>query len=137
MKRAIALLLFAAVPALAQVTSPPPAVPSKEAATCPDCGVVRSIRSIQKEARPVPADSTKPSGLVATIPLGSSGAKHGAKPQVGSSSDLGRDVVPEASTWEVIVRLDDGRFRVVVLDESPNLRVGDKVKVEDGKVVLR
>ena len=138
MKRAIALLILAAGPAFAQVTAPPPAVPMKDAATCPDCGIVRSIRSVQKESRPVPSDASKPSGLVATIPLGSAGAKSGAKPQVGSSSDLGRDAVPEVTTWEVIVRLDDGRFRVVILDESPaNLRVGDKVKVEEGKIVPR
>ena len=132
MKRALALLIAVTVPALAQV-APPPAVPSREAATCPDCGVVRSIRSIHKEGRPVPADSQKPSGLVATIPLGTSNPK----PQIGSSSDLGRDSVPEITTWEVVVRLDDGRYRIVILDEPGNLRVGDKVKVEEGKIQPR
>ena len=127
------MLMLATAPALAQVTTPPPVVPSKEAATCPDCGVVRSIRSIHKEGRPVPADSQKPSGFVATIPLGTSNPK----PQIGSSSNLGRDSVPEITTWEVIVRLDDGRFRVVILDDPGNLRVGDKVKVEEGKIQPR
>jgi hypothetical protein len=133
MNRLLALLILASAPALAQAPATPSVVKPKAAASCPDCGVVRSIRSVQKEARPLPADSQKPSGFVATIPLGSSGAK----PQIGSSAELGRDSVPETTTWEVVVRLDDGRFRVLLLEDPGNLRVGDKVLVEGTKITLR
>jgi hypothetical protein len=37
----------------------------------------------------------------------------------------------------VIVRLDDGRFRVFVLDEAPEVQQDDKVRIEEGRVVPR
>lgn len=129
MKTAFALLLLAALPAFAQAPAAPTRAPDQKA--CADCGVVRSVRAITKEARPA-ADAAKPSGLVASIPL------RGAEPaKLGSSTRLGKDQVTLMETWEVIVRLDDGRFRVVTLDEPTDLREGDKVRFEQGKPVRR
>ena len=133
MRAAVAVLLFAAVPALAQTpAAPAPAVPSKGAATCADCGVVNSVRTVTKTPRQDPDADDKPSGLVATVPLGGSG-----KPQLGSSTKLGREASVATTRWEVIVRLDDGRFRVLMLDEEPTVRKGDKVRVEQNRVELR
>ncbi|APV48452.1 hypothetical protein BWI17_01385 [Betaproteobacteria bacterium GR16-43] len=96
--------------------------------------MVRTIRAIKKEERPTAADNTKPSGLVATIPFG----KGAGAPTLGSSTkEGGKDSVTVFTRWEVVVRLDDGRFRVVMLDEEPELREGDKVRIDEGRVVLR
>ena len=115
-----------AVPAWAQTTTPPPAVPNKAAATCPDCGVVRSVRVIKRDIGAPNTSEGKPSGLVATIPLG----EGGGKPQIGSSSKIGADKVVSSETWEVTVRLDDGRFRILTMDDQPDFKEGDKVRID-------
>src|SRR5262252_4620121 len=118
----VATLLAAAIPAWAQAPAPaPPAVPMKGA--CVECGVVRSVKILTREATST-ANEAKPSGLVATIPLG----KTDEKPHIGSSSKLGRDVVTKMQSWEVTIRFDDGRFKVMTLNEDPELREGDKVR---------
>ena len=89
-----------------------------------------SVRSVTKQAAPNVQNESKPSGLVASIPLGG-----GGKPQVGSSSKIGRDVPDVSQSWEVIVRLDDGRYRVVVLDTQPIVDKGDRVRVDEGRLV--
>jgi hypothetical protein len=118
MRVLLAVLLASAASAFAQ--APP----------CADCGVVRSVRSITKEIRPSAAqEETKPSGLVASIPL------KGGKAQVGSSSNIGKDAPTTVQTWEVVVRMEDGKFRVVVLDDSPGLVEGEKVRFYKGKLI--
>ena len=44
---------------------------------------------------------------------------------------------PPVVSYEVVVRLDDGRFQLVVQDDAEGLREGDKVRIDRGKVVLR
>jgi len=123
MRAALGLaMLVAATAVLAQVPAAPPG-------PCADCGVVRSVRAIEKEAAPAPVDDTKPSGLVLRI--------EGGQAKVGSSTHIGKEEVRTTTRWEVIVRLDDGRFRVLMLDAQPTIREGDKVRVEEGRVILR
>ena len=119
MRFLLAIVWLAAAGAMAQ--EPP---------VCADCGVVRSVRSITKEIRPSQAqEETRPSGLVASIPL------KGGKPEIGSSSHIGKDAPTTVQTWEVVVRMGDGKFRVIVLDESPELREGEKVRFLRGRLL--
>ena len=37
--------------------------------------------------------------------------------------------------YRVTVRMDDGSFRTISLSSPPNLAVGDKVRVVEGKLV--
>ena len=127
MKAVLAIFLLATVPAFAQA----PSSESVKKGSCAECGVVRSVRAVTKETRPPESQDNKPSGLVATVPLG------GGKPQVGSSTKLGKDAPTVSTTWEVIVRLDDGRFRLFVLDEQPDVAQDDKVRIEEGRIVPR
>jgi len=132
MRLILACIVMAVAPAWAQAPAPSPssAVPDKGA--CADCGVVRSVRRVKREIRPDASTESKPSGLVAEIPLG------GGKPKVGSSARVGGDVVSTSETWEITVRLDDGRFRMIVVDKAPDLREGDKVRIEpNGQLKLR
>lgn len=123
MRLAFALVLFAATTAAAQA-------PSAGVPACQECGEVRSVRSITKEIRPSQAqEETKPSGFVASIPL------KGGKAQIGSSSHIGKEAPTTVQTWEVVVRMGDGKFRVVVLDESPELQEGDKVRFYRGRML--
>ena len=87
---------------------------------------------IRKELQPTPSTESRPSGLVASVPLG------GGKPQVGSSNKYGKDAVTISESWEVTVRLDDGRFRLLRLGEEPDVREGDKVRIDaNGAITLR
>ena len=129
MKSWLAVLAVMAAPlVLAQSLPDPNKPPAPPAVTCSECGVVSSIRSITKQAPPVVQNESKPSGLVASIPFGSGSA------QVGSSSKIGRDVPSVSQSWEVVVRLDDGRYRVVVLDAQPDVAKGDRVRVDEGRL---
>jgi hypothetical protein len=129
MRMLLASLTLAALPVAAQAPTSPGAGPvTPAAARCPDCGVVRSISAKEKQARP-DSDASKPSGLVATVPLG------GGKVRVGSSTKLGGDAVVTDRTWDVVVILDDGRPRVVTVDERPDVQQGDRVRVEGNRLV--
>jgi len=141
MRTVLTCLLFLAVPAWAQAPAPKSVAPDKAAvekamapqAKCPDCGVVTSIKAVKKELPPPDSADSKPSGLVASVPFG------GGKATVGSSSKRqGKDAPIMSETWEVTVRLDDGRFRLATVGEKPELREGDKVRFDaNGRVALR
>ena len=138
----VVLMLYAAsawaqVPATkaTPVTKPSQAPATKAvpatSPTCAECGVIRSVQRVTKSAPPAPTEAAKPSGLVASVPLG------GGKPKVGSSTRVGGDQELKFDRWEVTVRYDDGRFTLVTLDEPGPWREGDKVRVDRGKLVAR
>ena len=141
MRTVLVCVLFLAGPALGQAPAPKSVAPDKAAvekatapqAKCLDCGVVTSIKVVKKELPPPDSADSKPSGLVASVPLG------GGKTTVGSSSKRqGKDAPIMSETWEVTVRLDDGRFRLALLNQKPELREGDKVRFDaNGRVALR
>ena len=137
MNRAIAIVFaLAAAAAVAQNAPGPSGLTTKKdeirpEATCAECGVVRSVKRIEAQPRITDADRKANQGLVANIPL------DGSRPTIGSSTKLAREEKPPIVTFEIVVRLDDGRFQVVVQEELEGLREGDKVKVDRGKVVLR
>ena len=126
------LLSVLAAGAAAQYTPQVPAtVDAPAAASCPECGVVRSVKR-KESTSPITADERKSTaGFVASVPLG------GGKPTVGSSSDVRSELKPPVVTFEIVVRLDNGNFQVVTQADADNLREGDKVRIDRGKVVLR
>jgi len=134
MRSLLVCTMMAALPAWAADTPAPfdMKAATKAAATCAECGVVRTVRMVTKEIKTDPATEVRPSGFVGTFPL------DGGKPSAGSSARIGKDAAMTDETWQVIVRYDDGRFRVVTMDNKPDLREGDKVRFEpDGTLVLR
>jgi len=136
MRSALTCLLLTVLPAAWAQVSPDPQAPPPPNTTvpkggCADCGVIRTITAVTKKEPVPPADQAKPSGLVATVPLG------GGKVQVGSSTKLGRDVEPTSTRYEVIVRYDDGRYTMVMLDDRGEWAEGDKVRIDKGKLLPR
>jgi hypothetical protein len=119
--------------AAAQAPPSPPGVPLQsdvlQKKECADCGEIRSIRRVERQQRPPNATPESPSGLVASIPL------DGSKPIVGSSTRVDRRQEPPLVTYEVILRMDDGRIRIVTQDEEPvDLKMGDRARIEGNKV---
>ena len=140
MKRIIACLIAAIACDVSAQAAPDPsgAAPKSEILRkqpCSGCGEVRTVRRIERQTRAsTPMSEMKePSGLVASIPLGHGGGK----PTLGSSTREEKRRDPPLVTYEIVVLLDDGGIRVVMQDESDELRPGDKVRVEDNKVMLR
>jgi hypothetical protein len=132
MRKSIALALMAALPSWAADVAPTTKAASGALTPCADCGVVRSVRAVKKEIKTDPESDPRASGLVANFPLG------GGKPSVGSSTRVGKDKPEFSETWEITVRLDDGRFRIVTVDEEPEVREGDQVRFDaTGKISLR
>ena len=129
MKSWAACVALAFFPAWAQSPAPSGnAPPARALAPCADCGIVRSVNMKERQDRPVTSEG-KPSGLVATVPLG------GGKVQVGPSQRLGADAVVTEKSWDVVLQLDDGKFRLVTLDRRPDVQQGDRVRVEGSGLV--
>jgi outer membrane lipoprotein SlyB len=133
--RDLSALLLAASIATAATGQTPPQAPSSvlkpKAATCAECGVVRSVKRIEAATRPTAQERESTAGFVASVPLG------GGKSSVGSVTDVRREATPPVVSYEIVVRLDDGRFQVVTQADAGSLREGDKVRIDRGKVVLR
>jgi hypothetical protein len=138
MRAILASLLIAAVPAWSQAPTPVPdktqspvfkkKAPAAKSAeprlNCADCGEIRSVRMITREIKQEDMTPQQPGGLVASVPLG------GGKAQVGSSTKVGDGVVRTAKQWEVTLRYDDGRYRLLMLDKQPVFAEGDRVRVD-------
>ena len=107
----------------------PPTAPG-QATACDDCGTVRSVRRIEKPVAAPTEDAGKPSGLVATIPFGGKGT-------VGSSVDAERAERPPVVTYEIVVLMENGKYRLVQQPEAGDLKAGDKVRVDKGRAVRR
>jgi outer membrane lipoprotein SlyB len=88
------------------------------------------VKRIEKEI-PARTEQESPAGIVASVPLG------GGPVAAGSVMDVRREQQTPAVNFEIVVRLDDGRFQLVRQDDSHGLREGDKVRIDAGKVVLR
>jgi hypothetical protein len=119
-----------------QPAKPQPAVKG----ACDDCGVIRSIRQMERErpAREMPTYIESPEYL---------NSRRYSEPHVGpvfgltfgkgqttqtfvgaAGSEQMRQRVLEI-TYEVTVRFDDGRFGLIELQDAGDFRVGDRVKV--------
>lgn len=95
---------------------------------CDECGTITSMQALSRELSPQPMDEGEPSGLVATIPFGN------APVRAGSSSRVGKDTPNVSTRWDVVVRMDDGRYRVLSEQSKPAFAQGDRVRVHEGKL---
>ncbi|HQZ44673.1 MAG TPA: glycine zipper 2TM domain-containing protein, partial [Usitatibacteraceae bacterium] len=108
---------------------------------CRDCGTVSEIIPIEKKGESSGAGAVL-GGIVGGV-LGHqvgggrgrdvatvAGALGGAL--VGNEVEKSRGTV---AAWNVRVRLEDGTNKVVRFGTEPTWRVGDKVRIENGRIV--
>jgi len=103
---------------------------------CRECGVIAGIRELQREreAARTLAERLPPVGPVFSFSFGGDApAKHFFVGAVGDQEM--RDSLVEIS-YEVTVRFNDGRYRVVETRDGVDLRIGDPVKVINNKIEL-
>ena len=117
-------------------------------AACEACGVIRSIREVAGE-RPVPRAGTAAdprnnlafvTGQAAPALVGPSISSTWGGGKTGTSVGArGSDSMLERLRtihFEVIVRLTDGSFIRVDEPDASDLRVGDRVRIVDGRIQL-
>ena len=128
MRPALACLLvaIASADAAAQMVKD---LPGKAKASCAQCGVITSIEPRTREQRSMTSESA-PSGLVASVPLGNA-----SKAQVGPSQRLGREAVLTETDYHVVVKLGDGSYRFIRLDNRGEWQEGDDVRVEGARLL--
>jgi len=152
----VALLASFAATAAEEVPAPPP-LPEAQSAPrktppgtlkgeCIDCGVVRSIRTIETERRTqreIPSYMTSSQyldtrrysqpyvGPVVGVTFGPGQSTQSFVGAAGSPSM--RQRMLEIS-YEVTVRYDDGRFGLIEQSDVDRLRVGDRVRVVSNRV---
>jgi outer membrane lipoprotein SlyB len=115
-----------------------PGTPSPPSAGCPTCGVVESIRYVEKkgEGSGVGAIAGGVLGGVLGHQIGS-GRGNTAATIVGAGAGAyaGNEVernTKKKSYYVVAVRLDDGRRRTITQGARPGVREGDRVKIVGG-----
>jgi outer membrane lipoprotein SlyB len=141
LKLGCALLAFALWSVTATAQNPPstaPRTPPPPSAGCPTCGVVESIRHVEKkgEGSGVGAIAGGVLGGVLGHQIGS-GRGNTAATIVGAGAGAyaGNEVERNSkkkSYYVVAVRLDDGRRQTVSQGASPGVREGDRVKIVGG-----
>jgi hypothetical protein len=111
---------------------------------CDRCGVIRSIREIQKPPQAPARTSTitprsdldsSPVYVGAVIALPTN-YYEGGKPYVGGVGTPEMRARFDETSYEIIVRLDDGGYTRLERDDGGNYRVGDRVRVQGPNIEL-
>jgi hypothetical protein len=149
---AIAVLTLAAVLGIARAQTiklpdfrERPAVSTAPAGPCDECAVVRSIREIHRRrdaAAAYPTSSvasassfdTRVVGAVAVIPFGPGSTAN--SPYVGGVGTPEMNERFGDVSYELTLRMDSGSFQVVERRDGAHYRVGDWVRLSDGRLEL-
>jgi outer membrane lipoprotein SlyB len=118
-----------------------PSQPDRVASICRSCGTVDSINPVEKAGQGSGAGALL-GGVLGGV-LGhqvGNGRGRDAATVAGAvgGAVLGNQVEKNnktARSYEVRVRMEDNTFSTVRYEVEPNVRVGDKVRVEDGRLV--
>ncbi|PWB60535.1 MAG: hypothetical protein C3F16_10210 [Betaproteobacteria bacterium] len=116
------------------------AAPLSASASCPTCGTVTDVKTVKKEgeASGVGAVAGGVLGGVLGHQVGS-GRGNTAATIVGAGAGAyaGHQVEKSqksTTTYQVIVKMEDGKSRTFNFSKETSYRVGDKIKVVDGKL---
>jgi hypothetical protein len=139
-------------PVLAAVlaAAAPGAAAQEPGAGCPSCGVVRSVREVDRELPPPRARAEPegyvspgdfPGGLGDSLPIGwvaSTRYKPGQGWTRGYVGAVGSPELQERFTeksYEIVVKLDNGRYQLLREAHPPPWQPGDRVKIVMGRLV--
>ena len=122
----------------------PPRTNLKPGELCDRCGTIRLIRQVQV-SRPVPVPrvfqndpldqgpgSTVLVGAVIALPLGAGSEK----PFVGGVGTPEMRARFSETTYEVVIRLDNGGYTMVQRADGASFRVSDRVRVQGTQLEL-
>jgi len=118
--------------------SAPPAASPQNRGACTDCAVVQSVRAVQQqgEASGVGAVAGGVIGGVLGHQIGSGrGNTVATIAGAGAGAYAGHQIEKNQNTktsWNVTLRMDDGRTRTFTYTAQPTVREGDRVRLVDG-----
>ncbi|UCH48410.1 MAG: hypothetical protein JSU95_00905 [Betaproteobacteria bacterium] len=102
---------------------------------CRQCGMIFDIKPIttEREFARTFEEETPPAGPFVNIPLTK---KPDAQAEIGvyGSRKIRKQMVE--TEYEVVVRYDDDRFTLIRVRDIANLRVGDRVRVNQNRIEL-
>jgi outer membrane lipoprotein SlyB len=121
----------------------PPRATVNPGEPCDRCGAIRSIREVQSQRDTVPKvfqndpinqglGSTVIVGAVVALPLG----RGADKPFVGGVGTPEMRERFSETTYEVVIRLDNGGYTMVQRPDGASFRVGDRVRVQGTELEL-
>jgi hypothetical protein len=147
---AVIAALTSATPARAQTIQIPdfrqtPSVAREMSeGSCNECGVIRSIREVNKRRDGGPAYATRTGtassfdarvvGALVVMPFGPGSPDKTSFVGGAGTSDM-RDRFSEVS-YDLILRMDDGTFRTIERRDGAQYNVGDRVRIADGRLEL-
>ncbi len=128
-------------PAPVQVQQP--SQPSAQApALCHDCGTVEAVREIAGKGEGTGLGAIAGGvlgGLLGSQVGGGNGKKAMAVVGAAGGANAGHEVEKRMrgeTQYEVVVRFDDGRTRTYTETQAPQLQNGDRVRIENGRLVM-
>lgn len=110
---------------------------------CYDCGRVESVNAVQTQAAPSGLGMIAGGvvgGLLGNQVGGGNGKKVATVAGVVGGGYAGHEIekrTRSATTYEVRVRMEDGRIRTFPYNNQPHWNVGDRIRVEDGYLKAR
>jgi outer membrane lipoprotein SlyB len=130
----------AAAPAVAPVPAPQ-AVPAPAAAVCSNCGVIGNIREISQPGEGTGLGAVA-GGVIGAIVGnqigGGSGQKIATVAGAAGGAYAGHQIEKsqrKTTRYEVLVRMNDGTTRTVMMDMVPGWQIGERVRIENGTLV--
>jgi len=134
------------MPAVVAQTPPPPPQyqPAPAAApprpVCYDCGVIESVREIEKPGQPTGAGAAV-GGIAGGLLGNQTGRGHGRDVMtvLGAlgGAFAGHEIeknTKKLKSYEIDIRFDDGSSRLITQDNPPPWRSGDRIKLVDGVI---
>ncbi|MFN3883986.1 MAG: glycine zipper 2TM domain-containing protein [Rhodocyclaceae bacterium] len=128
---------IAQAPVAPVVAPPAPSAPP----VCHDCGVVENIREITQpgEATGLGAVAGGVVGAILGHQIGGgTGKKLATVAGAAGGAYAGHQIEKsqrKTTRYEVIVRMNDGTMRTVMMDTMPGWQIGERVRIENGTLV--
>lgn len=132
-------------PAYGYPPPPPPPPPPPQSDCYHQCGVVQDIREVYTSG----SDRNATIGTVIGAVVGGALGHQIGKGSGRTAATIGGAVVGgvaghaigshtgNGDAWQIVVRLDDGRYATVTQREPPGVRIGDYVIVQNDHVYMR
>lgn len=116
--------------------------PAKGPALCHDCGTVEAVREIAGKGEGTGLGAIAGGvlgGLLGSQVGGGNGKKAMAVVGAAGGAYAGHEVEKRMrgeTQYEIVVRFDDGRTRTYTETQAPQLQNGDRVRVDNGRLVM-
>ena len=118
----------------------PPSIATTPAGPCDECGVVRSIREINRR-RDAPVHQTSVSaidnrvvGPLVSLPFGATSSERSSSYVVGGAGTPEMNDRFGERSYELTLKMDSGSYRTVERRDGGQYTIGDRVRLTEGRL---